>query len=108
MPNPATASIPFVGAPCTTAAGLGLVGRDAGGGNGRGALGGGAGGPSPTTGMPKSSSGKEERVLSPFRILVRDPERGGKGERARSGSGMALSLSSGTVGVVARKYLECP
>ncbi len=113
MPNPATASMPFAAGSCIGLVGLdpggsdgsgplggGLVGREPGGGGGRGALGGGAGGPKPTTGMPKSSSGREERVFRPLRMLVREPARGGRGDMARSGSGIAWSASSGTLGVV--------
>lgn len=58
-------------------------GRDCVGGGGRGADGGGAGGPRPTTGIPRSSSGSDERVLTPpFCMLNLDPDRlgGGKGD----------------------------
>ena len=85
--------------------GVGLAalepGLEDGGGAGKGAKGGGAGGPSPTSGNPRSNSGSEERGFMLLLLPDREPGRdAGRGERARSGSGVALSsLSSETIGV---------
>lgn len=100
IPNPATASIPDVKLTFAPSIGEGLVVLDPGGGAGSGAEGGGAGGPNPTTGIPRSSSGSAELLLGPLRPPDREPGRGGgRGERARSGRGVASSLSSDRVGV---------
>lgn len=88
-----------------TAPGIGLVGLlelPGGGGGGKGALGGGAGGPNPTTGMPRSSAGRLDRVFRPLNPLccVKLFLLGGRtsrGEAAREGSGVALSSLSLTV-----------
>jgi hypothetical protein len=102
MPKPATASIPALKLTFDPSIGVGLVVLLAGGGGGagKGAEGGGAGGPSPTTGIPRSNSGSDERVFRPFLLPDLEPGReGGSGEMARSGSGVALSSSSESVGV---------
>lgn len=63
-------------------------GRECVGGAGRGAEGGGAGGPRPTTGIPRSSSGSADR---PFCILARELARlegaGGSGDCDRDVDG---------------------
>lgn len=96
IPSPVDPSKLLGVAVLTVTTGFGLAALDAasGGGAGKGALGGGAGGPSPTTGMPKSSSGNEDLVFKPLLTLVLDPGLGGKGDAERrpgSGSGMILS-----------------
>jgi hypothetical protein len=95
IPKPATVSMPDVR--CTFAAsigtGLGLVVLDPGGGGaGNGAEGGGAGGPNPTTGMPRSNSGRADRVLPPLRLPDLEPGRDvGNGETPRSISGSGVA-----------------
>ena len=109
IPNPATASIPAPKLTFPPSIGVGLFALEAGGGAGKGAEGGGAGGPSPTTGIPRSSSGRAERDFTLFLLPDLEPGRaGGRGERARSGSGVALSVSSVSerVGVSNRRPLK--
>ena len=119
MPKPAIASIPAFAfglpLPPLLAGGGGLVGRDDEapnrdpgrefcpvGGGGNGAEGGGAGGPSPTTGIPRSSSGSEDRVFTPRGCkLSRDAERAaacGSGDCARDVAGRGMGLSSSSLG----------
>ncbi|TKA30161.1 hypothetical protein B0A50_02880 [Salinomyces thailandicus] len=78
--------------------GTALGDRAKAGGAGKGAEGGGAGGPSPMTGIPKSSAGSDDRV---FNLLPpeRDPGREGMGDTPRSKNGLAGSgPSSGSDG----------
>lgn len=79
----------------------GVVGRLAGGSEGKGTVGGGAGGPRPTTGMPKSSSGMLGRDLT--RRLRRQDWRalegaGTGGPRPGEMSGVEMSASSAASG----------
>ena len=103
-------------------AGMGLVGREPGGGAGSGTEGGGAGGPRPTMGMPRSSCGRDETGFSfPRPLALRDGGRhrergraevavreggredaGGSGVKARSGRGVARSHSSSEISGTSR------